>query len=259
MLGAPAPVGQNVVPFPGGGAPGLGGMGMPPPMMLNPAYMQWTQLAQAWQAETEKRQQQFQQACDFVKKDAQKRFKIDIEADSTIAPDQEAEKAARTQFLQAITPFLEAVLPLAQGNPVMGPLVKELVMFAVRGFSVSRSLEDAFETALDQMMKGPPQPPQPKGNTKSPQEVQSEQQIAQGEQQTDLQVAALRAKTDQQNNAVEMMKLFAQSQNDQQKLAQQSQFKQAELALQQRAGALREGLAAARMSHYAASDERGLV
>lgn len=255
MMAAPLP-GQNIVPFPSG-------MGTPPPMMPNPAYQQWQQMAQAWQQETEKREQQFMDACAYIKSDAHKRYNIDIEADSTIAPDQEAEKASRTQFLQAITPFMESVLPLAQVNPAAAPLVKELIMFAVNGFSVSRQLQDAFETALDRMMQqadqnGPPQPQQ-KGNTKSPQEIQVEAQIAQGEQHTDLAVAQQRAQSDQQKNAVEMMKLYSQQQIEREKLAADGQYKAADLALKQRQGALREGLANARMSHYAASDAEGLV
>lgn len=258
-MGAP---GQNVVPFPGGMAQ--------PPMMPNPAYQQWMQQAQAWQQEKDKRQRQFMDACEYISEDAAKRYNIDIEADSTIAPDQEAEKQSRVQFLQSITPFMQAVIPAMQANPALMPLGKELIMFAVRGFSVSRQLDDAFENALDAMMQAPPQPPPPKGNTKSPQEIQTEAAIAHGEQQTDLQVEQSRAQSaqqvagakvqaDQQKNAVEMMKLFTQQQLEQAKLQQQSQFQTADLALKQRQGALREGLAQARMSHYAASDAEGLV
>lgn len=254
--------GMNVVPFPGGAQPpalGMMGGGMPQPMMPNPAFQQWMQMAQAWQQETQKNEQEFLSACRYINKDASKRYNIDIEADSTIAPDQEAEKAARTQFLQAITPFMQAVLPEMASNPALAPLGKELIMFAVRGFTVSRQLEDAFETALDEMMKAPPQPSPQKGNTKSPQEVQTEAEVAKGDQQTDLAVAQIRAQSDKQKNAVEMMKLFSQTQLDQARLASEEQHRQAQLALDQRVAAMRESMASARMSHYAASDERGLV
>lgn len=248
----PGMPGQNVVPFPGG----MGGQ----PMMPNPAFQQWQQQAQAWQQETQKRQKMFLDSCAYIAKDAHKRYNIDIEADSTIAPDQEAEKASRTQFLQAITPFMQAILPAIQANPALGPLGKQLIMFAVNGFPVSRQLQDAFETALDQLIANPQQPQaQQKGNTKSPMEVQTEAEVAKGEQQTDLQVAQARAQSDQQKNATEMMKLFSQQQIEREKLAAESQYRAADLALKQRQGALREGLAQARMSHYAASDERGLV
>ncbi len=151
----PAPMGGQVVPFPGG-APG----GMGQPMMPNPAFQQWQQQAQAWQQEQQQRQQKFLKACDFIKEDAHKRYNIDIEADSTIAADEDAEKAARTQFLQAITPFLQMAIPQMQANPAIAPLLGQLIMFTVRAFPVSRQLDDAFEDAiehLEQMAKqGPP-------------------------------------------------------------------------------------------------------
>src|SRR6185437_11966829 len=135
----------NVTPFPGG--PG----GIPPQqpaMMVNPAFQQWLQMKQAWDAENQKRQQQFEQACAIIKADAAHSFKIDIEADSTVAADEQAEKASRVEFLEGITPFLEVVVPALMSNPALAPLAKELGMFAVRAYPASRSLEDAFETAF---------------------------------------------------------------------------------------------------------------
>lgn len=246
-------LGQNVVPFPGGG------LAAPPPMMPNPDYQQWQQMQQAWVQEVQKREQMFMDACEYIKKDATKRYNIDIEADSTIAPDQEAEKASRTQFLQAITPFMEAALPLAAANPAAGPLVKALIMFAVNGFSVSRQLQDEFETALDAMMKNPSPPVTGKGGGKSPQETQAEIAVKQGEQQKDLKVAQINAQSQQQERAVDLMELYARIQADQQKLAAQQQTDAAKLGLEQRKAATQEALGQARLSHYATRDEKGLV
>ena len=47
---------------PGRGAMPAMPMAAPPGMMLNPAFVQWHQMAQAWQRETQARRQQFQ-AC----------------------------------------------------------------------------------------------------------------------------------------------------------------------------------------------------
>lgn len=252
----PAAPGQNVVPFPSGPA-------LPTPMMPNPAYQQWQQQAQAWHQEQQRRQQQFLQACDYIKEDASKRYNIDIEADSTIAPDEEAEKQARTQFLQMITPFLEMAIPQMQQNPVIAPLIGELVMFAVRAFPVSRQLQDAFQNALDQLeamaKNAPPPQPQQKGNTKSPMEIQSEAQTAAGEQRTDLQVQQLRNQADTMKNAIELMKLYASTQTDQAKVAQQGQQAQAELALRNREMVGREALEQARMSRIESQNTAGLV
>lgn len=224
-------------------------MGAPqPPMMLNPAFQQWAQMAQAWMAEKQRREDQFRQACELLKEDASTSYKIDIEADSTIAADQEAEKAARTEFLRAITPFMETILPQMVQNPALAPLGKELMMFAVRGFSISRGLEDAFETALDQLMKAPPPPPQQHGNTKSPAEVAAEAQTEQTKAQVDM-----------KEIAADMMKTQVEAALKTQELQQDQQQHAADFALRQRELAGREALQAARMSHMAARDTQGLV
>lgn len=233
--------------------PAFGGMGAAPAplqsqMTINPAFLQWKQAADAWMAEKQRRETEFREACELIKEDAATSYKIDIEADSTIAADEEAEKAARTEFLRAITPFLEAVLPQMQSNPALAPLGKELVMFAVRGFRVSRQLEDAFETALDQMMKMPPKPPEQKGNVKSPMEIQAEAATAQ-----------TKAKVDQAKVAADMVKTQTEATLKQQELQSEEQYHAADLALRQRELAGKEALQAARMTHMAARDAGGLV
>lgn len=247
--------------------PQLGAPGSMPPaqpaMMPNPAFQQWLQIKQAWDAENERRQKQFVQACELIKEDAAASFKIDIEADSTVAADENAEKDARIEFLKEITPFLEVVVPGLMGNPALAPLAKELGMFAVRAFPASRSLEDAFETAFDNLAaqagQNPPQQTQKTGNTKSPMEIQAEAQTAQGQQQTDQQVAAVKAQTDQQANMVKLMQIRSQEQIAAAKLqADQLQHEQS-LSLQARVAAGREGLEEARMSRIEAQNTRGLV
>lgn len=230
------------------------------PMVPNPDYRQWQQMQQSWIQEAQKREQTFLEACEYIKKDATKRYNIDIEADSTIAPDQEAEKASRTQFLQAITPFMQAALPLAAANPAAAPLVKALIMFAVNGFSVSRQLQDEFENALDAMMNNPTPPPQGgKGDARPPEEVQAELAVKKGEQQKDLQVAQLNAQAQQQENAIDLMELYARVQGDRDKLNAQQQNDAARLALETRKALMQENLGAARLSHMAARDTQGLV
>ena len=244
--------GGSILPFP-----------QPPiPMMPNPAYQQWMQQAQAWQQEKQRRDQQFLKACAYIKEDAAKRYNIDIEADSTIAADEEAEKASRTQFLQAITPFLEMAIPQMQNNPVIAPLIGKMIMFAVRAFPVSRQLDDAFEDAIQKLEAMPPNPQmgqQGGKNTKSPMEIQAEAQIEKGKQQTDLAVAQARSQSDQAANAIKLMQLYQQAQGDQAKLAAEAQKSQAELALQGRIEAGREALETARVQHMVARDMTGLV
>jgi hypothetical protein len=243
-----------------------------PPTQVNPAFMQWMQQKQAWDAETQRRQKQFMSACELISEDAAKSFKIDIEADSTVAADEQAEKQARTEFLQAMTPFMEAMIPIGQGNPALMPLISELIMFGVRAFPTSRQLEDAFETALEKMQQMPPAPPpqQGGGRTKSPMEIQAEAQTAAGEQKVDMaetiakaqtaqQETAAKVQTDQQANAIKLQQIQAQMQIEREKMAAQANKDAQEQSMRGREMQGREQIEQRRMEALENRETKGLV
>lgn len=94
----------------------------------------------------------------------QRRFRIDIETDSTIAADQVRDQQQRTQFIQATTQFIQGWGPIIQANPTLAPLAGALLMFGVRAFPVGRELEEVVEETIikiEQKAAQPPAPPQP--------------------------------------------------------------------------------------------------
>lgn len=96
----------------------------------------------------------------IIRNDMARCFRIDIETDSTIKTDQEAEKAARTEFLNAAGTFIQQMVQVP--NPELQPLLMEMLMFGVRGFKVSRELETTFDSVIDKMKKAAENPqPQP--------------------------------------------------------------------------------------------------
>ncbi len=248
MIGAPG----NVTPFPG--APP-----QQPPMMLNPAFQQWMQLKQAWDAETQRRQQQFEAACELIRSDAARSYKIDIEADSTIAADEEAEKAARTEFLRAIVPFMEVMVPQMQQNPAIAPLAAEMIKFAFHAFPSSRQLDDALDQALQRMQQGPPMPPPQKGNAKSPAEIQAETQIEGAKLQAEQQGNAAKTAIAQQENATRQAEIAANAQIARERLEAENQREAADMALRGREMQGREMLDAARLTRMADRETKGLV
>ena len=118
------------------------------------AQQQYAQVMGEWQAATEKAKADFAQACALLKNDRMRGFRLDIETDSTIAPDEQAEKEARVEFLTAIGVFFEKVAPLVQAGLIPAPVAKEMLMFLARGFKAGRDLEQALEN-LDKI--APPQ------------------------------------------------------------------------------------------------------
>ena len=91
-----------------------------------------------------------------MRQDGAQGFRIDIEADSTIAPDEQAEKQARVEFLQQMVPLLEQVVPIAMGNPALASVSREITLFAARGFRVARTLEETLEQAFEALARMPP-------------------------------------------------------------------------------------------------------
>ena len=87
----------------------------------------------------------------LIRNDAARCFRIDIETDSTIKIDQEADKASRVELLTAVGGFLQqaAAVPI----PELQPLLMEMLMFGMKGFKVGRELETTFKTAMDKIRK----------------------------------------------------------------------------------------------------------
>jgi len=86
-------------------------------------------------------------------------FRIDIETDSTIKADQDAEKAARTEFLTAAGGFIQqaAQIPV----PELQPLLMQMLQFGVAGFKVGREMETEFKVTMDALKQKAEQPLEP--------------------------------------------------------------------------------------------------
>lgn len=95
---------------------------------------------------------------------AMRRFRIDIEVDSTITGDESQERQDRSAFIQTTTQFIKEWGPIVAANPMMADLAGELLLFGTRAFRVGRSLEEVIEETVDkleQQAAQPKPPPQP--------------------------------------------------------------------------------------------------
>ncbi len=126
-------------------------------------------------------------------------FRLDIETDSTIRMDDDAEKQSRVELVTAVGGFLDKAVMAGSTAPEIIPMLGELMMFAIRSFKSARPIEQAFEDAMDALQKAASQPKGP------PPEIQK----AQMEGRVQIQVASMKAKLDAQ---VEQAKQQAQSQ-----------------------------------------------
>ena len=246
-LGGPQPVPQ---PVPGQPAP------QQPP---NPAMQQYQIQMQQYQqqvaavhqvmAQNQALQKQFDDAVALLKRDAFHDFRIDIEADSTIAVDEEAEKESRTEFLQQMIPLLETVIPIAQGNPPLADLSREIVMFAMRAYPTARNLEETFENAFEQLKHMPPNP-NAKGAGKGGEK--QDPKVAMAEVQQKAQEA-------QQANSIKQQQVTGELQLGAQREQARAQYDQQKLELDARKADSQIALKAIEMQRDAEEAARGLT
>lgn len=126
----------------------------------------------------------------LLRNDLLRGFRIDIETDSTVKVDEQAEKDSRIEFLGAVSSFIEKAIVAGQQQPALTPLLGQMLLFGVRGFKVGRQLEGQIEETLDQLSNMPAEPEQP--------DPQAEKDKA------EFQLKAAQAKNDQINKEREL-------------------------------------------------------
>ena len=134
----------------------------PQPGMDHPAVAQMQAQAQAQAAAQQHKmavQQFMMQVEQLLRDDTSRNFRIDVEADSTLEPDQQEEKQTAVEFMTAMTAFMKEAGPMAAQGPEAAKLVGEILLFGVRRFDKVDQLEQTVEQAVEAMSK--PRPPQP--------------------------------------------------------------------------------------------------
>lgn len=93
------------------------------------------------------------QALSLMRNDGLRGFRIDIETDSTIAADENAEKEQIAEMFQALGGMMQQMMPAVQSGAMSQEAARSVVLWGLRRFRVSREVEEAFEQ--------PPPPPEP--------------------------------------------------------------------------------------------------
>lgn len=141
-------------------------------------------------------------------------YSIDIEADSTVQPDENLEKQSRVEFATMLGGFLEKAAGLFQLGPMAAPLapvVIEGLKFVVRGFRAGKAMEDVIERAGDQMLKmiaqQASQPPPP-----SPEEQKAKLEAQVAERQMAMEEAAEQRKAQREAQQLQHEQMLNQQQ-----------------------------------------------
>ena len=117
------------------------------------------------------------QVMELLRDEKVRGFRIDIETDSTVQPDAEAEKQNTVEFVTSITGYMETAATIGAQVPQMTPLLMEMLKFAMRRFKVGRTLEQVIDETADQLSQAAQQPAGPSEAEVRAQEAQQSAQV----------------------------------------------------------------------------------
>lgn len=178
----------------------------------------------------------------FLKDNRIRPFVLDIETDSTIQPDENAEKQRRAEFLQAMGGAIAQLGGLVAQEPAAGPFAANVLKFALAPYRAGRELEGAVDEFADALAAKAKQPqPNPEAM-----KAEAEAKAQQAQQQIEAQnAAAQQAKTaaEAEKTKADAMKTQAEAMEK----AQQAQQKglEAQDAQAKRQAELQASMAAA--------------
>jgi hypothetical protein len=120
-------------------------MGMPPPPPPDPQQLKMAQKALKTPS--------IEAVVQFLRDDRARGFIIEIETDSTIQPDEDAEKQRRIEFVTAIGGMFQQSAPIIMQEPMLAPFAVELLKFAAGAFRAGRPLEATIDQ-LGEVLEG---------------------------------------------------------------------------------------------------------
>lgn len=134
-------------------------------------------------------------------------YRIEVETDSTINVDDQAEKTQRTEFLTAMATYITTLGPVVMQQPKFAPLFGEMMKFGARAFRTADILESSIEETVDALEQQalqppPPPPPDPKIDLER-QKMQSEDAFRRYQIQSDAQY---KLQSEQQKHQADIVK-----------------------------------------------------
>jgi len=101
----------------------------------------------------------------IMRDDKLREYNIDVETDSTVFADENAEKQTRIEFLQTMGAYLERAISISNANPMLTPIAFQSLRFLVGAWKVGREFEEVIDQTeqqimqqMQQAMQAPPQP-----------------------------------------------------------------------------------------------------
>lgn len=223
--------------------PGMGVGGVPGGAQVQPAQQVPPEVVREFQGVAQlKGAPLFIDAVLLLRNDRLRGFRIDVEDKSTIAIDENEEKVARVQFLEAVGGYIQQAIAIPpELAPVLAPALGKMLMFGVRGFPIGLELETMLEDTIQKMQKfldakaqaGPQPTPEMIKAQADAKRADGELAMKQAEIQAKQQQDAMRAQAEMQKTQADMAMAQQKAQSDLAIAQAQLQIKQLEMQMMQ--------------------------
>jgi hypothetical protein len=197
--------------------------------------------------------QRIKKAIELLKNDIKRGYRIDIETDTMIAGDVQQERQDATEFVTAVTKFMEMAGTIGAQNPAAVPLLSKMLQWAVRKFRTGRDLESAIDEFADKMEKVAQAAASNMGGHQSPEAAKGAAEAVKAK--AEIAKAQLDQQSQAQNDQREQALAAQQHQADMEKLQlemqmarERHQFEMQKLAAERMAHAAESGLPAPTMA-----------
>lgn len=161
----------------------------------------------------------FEKVFELFRNERLRPFILDVETDSTIQPDEDAEKQRRTEFVTAVGNFFNQAGPLVQAEPRMGPLIGEMLQFVTAPYRAGRQLEQTIDDLVEGL--GQPQQQQQEGPDPAQQmeleRIKAEAEASKMAAEAKLAQIQAKAEADMRKADAEMSKLRLEANLDREK------------------------------------------
>ena len=160
------------------------------------------------------------QAIELIKNPQKARLRIVIRPESVAMVDYAQLKAERTDYINALSMFMQSASPMMEADPATKPFLLQLLKWGLAGFKGSQEIEGVMDKAIEasvQAQKQAEENPQPDPAEAAEQaKVQGEMQKIQAKGQSDMQVRdhdkAADMETAQMQNQLDIQKITTETQ-----------------------------------------------
>ena len=137
-----------------------------------------------------------QSAIELIKTPDEAKLRVEIRPESVAMVDYQALKGERTEYLNALSTFMQSAAPLMDADPSAKPFLLQMLQWGLAGFKGASEIEGVMDKAIEASQKEAEQPQQQPDPAQMA--AQMAQQLEQMKQQGEMQKIQAKSQADMQ-------------------------------------------------------------